>query len=73
MVFKRGFNLDIKIEGLGSRHYNVHVNFKLKHYVCNGLELPKPTPIVWVTCKYYLLWQILIIVENVILTSNTHI
>jgi hypothetical protein len=64
MVFKRGLNLDIKVEGLGSRHYNVHVNFKLKHHVCNGLEFPKLTPIVWVTSKYCLLWQTLIIVER---------
>jgi hypothetical protein len=73
MVFKRGLNLHIKVEGLGSRYYNVHVNFKLKHHFCNGFEFPKLTPIVWVTCKYCLLWQILIIVENLILTCNTHI
>jgi hypothetical protein len=30
MVFKRGLNLDIKFERLGARHYNTHVNFKLR-------------------------------------------
>jgi hypothetical protein len=73
MAFKRGLNLHIKVQGLGSRHYNVHVNFKLKHHVCNGLKFPKLTPIVWVTCKYCLLWKILIIVEDSILICNTHI
>jgi hypothetical protein len=29
MVFKRGLNLHIAFEGLSSRHYNTHVNFKL--------------------------------------------
>jgi hypothetical protein len=28
MVFKRGLNLHIKVKGLGSKHYNIHVNFK---------------------------------------------
>jgi hypothetical protein len=28
MVFKRGLNLHIKVEGLGFGHYNIHVNFK---------------------------------------------
>jgi hypothetical protein len=28
MVFKRGLNLHIEIEGLGFRHYNTGVNFK---------------------------------------------
>jgi len=73
MVFKRGLNLHIKVGGLDSRHYNVHVNFKLKHHVCNGLKFLKLTPIVWVTCKYCLLWKILITIEDFILTCNTHI
>jgi hypothetical protein len=30
MVFKRGLNLHIEVEGLGSRHYNIRVNFKLR-------------------------------------------
>jgi hypothetical protein len=29
MVFHKGLNLHINVEGLGSRHYNTHVNFKL--------------------------------------------
>jgi hypothetical protein len=33
MVFKRGLNLHIKVEGLGSGHYNACVNFKLRHHV----------------------------------------
>jgi len=73
MVFKRGLNLHIKVEGLGSRHYNACVNFKLKHHVCNDLKFPKLIAIVWVTCKYCLLWQILIIVEDLIPTCNTYI
>jgi hypothetical protein len=28
MVFERGLNLHIKVEGLGSGHYNIRVNFK---------------------------------------------
>jgi len=28
MVLKRGLNLHVKVKGLGSRHYNIHVNFK---------------------------------------------
>jgi hypothetical protein len=28
IVFKRGLNLHIKVEGLGYGHYNIHVNFK---------------------------------------------
>jgi hypothetical protein len=64
MVFKRGLNLHIKIEGLSFGHYNICVNFKFYHHVCNGLEFPKLTSIVWVTCRYCLLWQILIIVER---------
>jgi hypothetical protein len=28
MIFKRELNFHIKVEGLGSRHYNVCVNFK---------------------------------------------
>jgi len=73
IVLKIGLNLHIKVEGLGSGHYNTHVNFKLKHHVCNGLEFPKLTVIIWVTCKYYLLWKILIVVEDLIPTCNSHI
>jgi hypothetical protein len=58
MVFKRGLNLHIKVEGLDFGHYNTHVNFKFEHHVCNGLEFPKLT---------------LIIVEDLIPTCNTHI
>jgi len=29
MVFKRGLNLQIKVEGLSFEHYNIHVNLKL--------------------------------------------
>jgi hypothetical protein len=72
MVFYKGLNLHINVEGLGYRHYNTCVNFKLKHYVWNGLEFPKLAPIVWVTCKCCLLWQILIIVKDLIPTCNTH-
>jgi len=28
MVFKRGLNLHIEVEGLAYGHYNIHVNFK---------------------------------------------
>jgi hypothetical protein len=28
MVFKRGLNFHIKVEGLGFGHYNMRVNFK---------------------------------------------
>jgi hypothetical protein len=72
MIFKRGLNLHIKVEGLDSRHSNTHVNFKFYHHVCNGLEFPKLTPNIWVTCRYCLLWQILIVVEDLIPTCKTH-
>jgi len=73
MVFKRRLNLHIEVEGLGSRHYYTSGNFKFEYHVYNGLEFPKLTPIVQVTCRYCLLWQIIIIVENLIPTCNTHI
>jgi len=37
------------------------------------LEFPKLTPIIWLTYMYCLLWQILIEVEDLITTCNTHI
>jgi len=73
MVFKRGLNLHIKVHGLGYGHYNICVNFKFEHLLYNGLEFPKLTHIVWVTCRYCLLWEILIVVENLIPTCNSHI
>ncbi len=63
MILNRGLNLHIKIEGLDFGHSNTHVNFKF----------PKLTPTIWVTCKYCLLWQMLIVVEDLIPTCNTHI
>jgi len=56
MVFKKRLNLHIEFEGLGSGHYNTYVNFKFKHHVYNDLEFPKLTPILWVTCRYCLVW-----------------
>jgi len=73
MVFRRGLNLHIKVESLGFGHYNIPVNLTFSHHVCNGLEFTKLTPIVWVTYRYCLLWIILIIVEDLIPTCNTHI
>jgi hypothetical protein len=72
MVFKRRLNLHIEVEGLGFKHYNTRVNLS-EHHVCNGMEFPILTPIVWVTCMYCLLWQLLIIIEDLIPTCNTHI
>jgi hypothetical protein len=31
MGFERRLNLHIEVEGLGSRHYNTHVNLKLNN------------------------------------------
>jgi len=73
MVFKRRLNLHIEVEGLSLGHYYTCVNFKFEYHVYNGLEFPKLTPIVHVTCRYCLFWQIIIIVENLIPTCNTHI
>jgi hypothetical protein len=28
IIFKRGLNLHIEVEGLGFKHYNTNVNFK---------------------------------------------
>ncbi len=46
MIFLKGVNLHIKVEGLSFGHYNTRVNFKLKRHVYNGLKFPKRTPIV---------------------------
>ncbi len=63
MILKRGLNLHIKVEGLDFGHSNIHVNF----------QFPKLTLTTWVTCEYCLLWQMLIVVEDLIPTCNTHI